>query len=249
MDAQESQLFIAIIIAVIAIGGIIAYFIFSVFQHQKKMLMLERQNANAEITALEKDRSRIANDLHDDLAPMLSAVKMKINSFELNELEDQTQLDKTNDTIDEIAKRMRAISFDLMPGSLKVKGLNTAIHEFANFISKKDSLFINVDFPQEELVHDEQKAIHMYRIVQELIQNTLKHAKATQLLIELKREKHNLVLTSRDNGVGFNYDAELQENMGFGLRSLLNRTTLLNGNLDIQSKLGSGTIYIIEIPL
>jgi signal transduction histidine kinase len=144
---------------------------------------------------------------------------------------------------------MRAISFDLMPGSLRVKGLTTAVHEFANYTSKKDSLFIHVDIPEEELVHDEQKAIHLYRIVQEIIQNTLKHAKATQLYIELKKERNRLILVSEDNGIGFNYDAELKESFGFGLRSLLNRTTLLNGNLDIQSKIGSGTIYVIEIPL
>lgn len=249
MDAQESQIYLSLLIAAVVIGSIIFYFILSAIQHQKKVLKLERQNASSEIMALENDRSRIANDLHDDLAPMLSAVKMKINSFEINELEDQLQLDKTNQTIDEIAKRMRAISFDLMPSSLKQKGINTAVHEFANYVSKKDSLFIQVDIAEENVLHNEQTSIHLYRIIQEIIQNTLKHAKASKLILQIERDKKKLILISRDNGVGFNYNAELKDTFGFGLRSILNRTTLLNGNLEINSKIGSGTTYIIEIPI
>jgi signal transduction histidine kinase len=249
MDAQESRLFAAILIAIIIIAIVVAYFIISVVVHHKKVLMLERKNANAVINALENDRSRIANDLHDDLAPMLSAIKMKINSFELIEPDDQVQLEKTNNNIDEIAKRMRAISFDLMPGSLKAKGLIIAVHEFVNYISKKEDLSIQLNISEEQVLLEEQKVIHVYRIVQEIIQNTLKHAKATQLIIELRKENNMLIVMSKDDGVGFNYNAELKESFGFGLRSLLNRTTLLDGNLDIQSKIGFGTTYIIEIPL
>lgn len=249
MDAQESQIYTALLIAIVIIGNIIAYFIFSVINQHKKVLTLQRKNLTAEITALENDRSRIAADLHDDLAPMLSAVKMRINSFEITDPQDQVQLEKTNQAIDEIARRMREISFDLMPNTLQRKGLLVALQEYVGYINRKDSLQVRLSLPEEPLYLEEQKSINVYRIVQEIVHNTLKHAQATELILEVKKEREGLVLFFKDNGRGFNYREELKDTTGFGLRSLLNRTHLLQGDLEVQSKEGKGTAYIIQIPL
>lgn len=249
MDPREIQIFKAIIIAVIVIGVILSYYIMSVVKQQKKVLNFQNQNANAVITALEKDRSRIAADLHDDIAPMLSAIRMKINSFELTEDDDSTQLEKVNGTIDDLSRRVREISFGLMPYSLKAKGLNTAIREFIHYINRSETLSIQLKLPEKPIALSEQSSVSIYRIIQELVHNTIKHAGASELNLELRKEKEKLILLVRDNGKGFNYKLQLNSGSGLGLKSLQNRISLLSGELSMESKINEGSICTVIIPL
>jgi two-component system NarL family sensor kinase len=248
MHAQEAQIYTAIITAVFVIAAVVYYFFFSIIKHHRKVLVLQRENATAEITALEKDRSRIAADLHDELAPMLVAVKMKINSFDLESDNDRKHLNSANHTIDEIARRMRGISFDLMPSALKEKGLQTAIKEFVNMVSSKSELQIQFSPVEEPLDLSEPVTIHLYRIVQEIIHNTVKHAKAKELRIVLKKQNRALVIAAIDNGTGFDYEQKLKHAKGLGLRSIMNRVHLLNGEFLIDSKPRIGTAITIQIP-
>ena len=248
MDSKESQLFTTIVIAVLAIGGIIAYFVYSLIRHNKKLMDIQRQNAEAQITALEKDRARIATDLHDDLAPMLVAVKMRINSLDLETDTDKNHLVKTNETIDDIAKRMRSISFDLMPSTLQHKGLVTAIKEFINYIGRQKDLSIQFTCNQK-LPLNEYESIHVYRIVQEIIHNTIKHAQASELVIVLTKDKRELILATKDNGIGFDYEQIIEHGKGLGLRSLLNRAHLLKAECTVDSEINKGTAINIQMPL
>jgi signal transduction histidine kinase len=248
MHAGESQIYNSIIIAIAVIGLVIFYFFYSLFRQNKNMREIERKNADAQIKALETDRARIAADLHDDLAPMLASVRMKINSFDLTNAGDGAVLEKTNSTIDDITARMRAISFDLMPSTLQDKGLQVAIQQFVNFVAHNNPLQVRFITPKENIHIEDQKAIHLYRIVQEIIHNTMKHAKATELTILLTKEKHYLVLSTKDNGMGFDYRQQIKESSGLGLKSLMNRIYLLKAEFSIDSKPGKGTSITIQIP-
>jgi len=249
MHAPETSIYTAIILAVLVIAGVVCYFFHSTIRQHKRVLFLQRENATAEITALEKDRSRIAADLHDELAPMLVAIKMKINSFDLENENDRLHLHSVNHTIDELARRMRGISFDLMPSALKEKGLQTAIQEFVGMVSGKTQLHIQFSASEGPLDLTESITIHLYRIVQEIIHNTVKHANAKKLYIVIRRENHYLVIASRDNGAGFDYEEKLKQAQGLGLRSLMNRVYLINGEFLIESKAGVGTAITIQIPI
>ena len=248
MDAQETKIYIAVLITCVVLGFIIGYFIISLIKHQRKTLELNKKNILAEITALEKERARIASDLHDEVGPMLSAIKMKINSFELSEEEDRIQVEKTSNHIDELIKRMREISFDLMPNSLLRKGLNEALSEFAGNITLNSAMKIDYSF-QGNLILPEQMAVNIYRILQEVIQNSLKHSQATKMVLELTNQKNILLIHISDNGIGFNYENELKENVGFGLKNLQSRTQILGGNMFSDCSIGNGTHYKFEIPL
>jgi two-component system, NarL family, sensor kinase len=248
MDAKENEIYSAVLLAALVVGSIIAYFIFSMIRQNKKVLNLERTNAQAQISTLEKDRARIAADLHDDLAPMLVAVKMRINSFELTDVSDQKQLDSTNKIIDDLAKRMRAISFDLMPVSLQEKGLIMALQEFVNHISQHSDLNIRLKLYEQTIALSEQRTIHVYRMIQEIIHNTIKHAHASELVIAVKRQNEYLVVESQDNGVGFDHEQKLKESKGLGLKSLLNRVHLLRAEFTVDSQPGKGTAIRIQIP-
>jgi two-component system, NarL family, sensor kinase len=249
MNSEETSIFTAIIISVLVIGIIIIYFVVSLIKQQKRMLTLEKLNIQAEITALEKDRARIASDLHDELGPMLSAVKMKMNTFELSEQEDKENMEKTNEHIDSILKRMREITFDLMPNILFRKGVVLAIHEFINYISKKNSLQINFTSSVEALDLPEQQTLNLYRIVQEIIHNTIKHAEASVLNIQLAFVDNKLQLSTSDNGKGFDYEKKSKSAMGIGLKNLSNRTEMMKGKMFIDTAKNEGTRFIFEIPV
>lgn len=249
MNSEETSIFTAIVITVLVIGIIIIYFVVSLVKQQKRMLALERLNIQAEINALEKDRARIASDLHDELGPMLSAVKMKMNTFELTEQEDKENMEKTNEHIDSILKRMREITFDLMPNILFRKGLVLAIHEFINYISKKNTLQINFSSSVEALELPEQQTLNLYRIVQEIIHNTIKHAEASLLEIQLAVIENKLQLNTADNGKGFDYESKSKSAMGMGLKNLSNRTEMMKGKMLIDTSKTKGTKFIFEIPV
>jgi len=249
MHAQETNFYIAILITAVVLGIIIVFFVVFIVRQQRENLRLYKNYIIAEMTVQEKERARIASDLHDDLGPMLSGVKMRISSFELIDKEDGEQRKKTNALIDEILKRLREISFDLMPGVLITKGFVTSLKEFVSFINNNTELKIELVIVEVERMLPEHLSIQLYRIMQEVIRNTLKHAGASRLLVELKIEKNALILSFLDNGIGFNYERESQKYEGLGLRNLLMRTDIIGGVLFIESKLNVGTSYTFEIPI
>lgn len=246
MDAKETSFYIAILIVCAVIGVFIAYFIISIIRQQRRVVKLYRENLLTEITTLEKERSRMASDLHDEIGPILSAVKLRINSLDINE-EDQEEVDKTNTQLDNLIKRMREISFDLMPVSLTRKGFAAALKEFIDYVGKSSS--IKIDFRYSDVKITRAQSINLYRIIQEIIHNTIKHAQATELDVELKTGNNMIILSTRDNGKGFDYDVTSKQASGLGLQNLLRRTEMLNGKMYFESKKGKGTIYSFEIPI
>lgn len=243
MDAQETRIFTAVLITAVVFGGIVLFFIISVIRQQRRNLDLHKQNILAEITATERDRARIARDLHDELGPILSSVKLRINIFEFTDADDKVQIEKINDGIDTAVTRIREISHDLMPLDLLRTGLVGAIKEYVNGISND---ILNITFRcSGDIELSEQASVNIYRIIQEIIHNTIKHAQATHLSIAFIKEKGRLIITVKDNGIGFE-QKEIQG--GLGLKSLHSRAKLLNGKIFLESKKGTGTEFIFEIP-
>lgn len=248
MDAQETSIFSAVLITSIVLAVVLIYFIITIVRHQRRNQQLYKLKILAEITTLENERARIAADLHDELGPILSAVKFKINSLDIHSEDDQVILDKSNKNIDDIIRRMREISNDLLPNTLLRKGLIASLEESIDNLKKTNTLeiiFIHHEIP--DLTKD--RAINIYRIIQEIIHNTIKHANASQLKIEFTINKRNLIILTEDNGKGFDYIQQSKENAGLGLRNLLSRTDVLGGNMYIESRNAKGTKYTFEIPI
>lgn len=246
MDPKEASFYTAVLIVCAVVGVIIVYFIVSIIRQQRRTVRLYKQSLLTEITTLEKERSRMASDLHDEVGPVLSAIKLRIASFDVDE-EDEEELEKTNDQIDMVIKRMREISFDLMPASLTRKGFAAALNEFIEYCSKRAALKINFKFSEIRLT--DSQAINLYRISQEIIHNTIKHAEASELIIELRQDKDKIVLATRDDGKGFSYDEKSGEAKGMGLQNLLRRAEIIGGKMFFESQKGRGTTYIFEIPI
>jgi signal transduction histidine kinase len=122
-----------------------------------------------------------------------------------------------------------------------------ALEEFIPSVNKSNGLeikFAHSKIPDLSL----EKSINLYRILQEIIHNTIKHANASDLRIELKIEKNIIVLLTQDNGKGFDYNRTSKDQKGLGLRNLLSRTEVIGGSMYIESQPNKGTKYTFEIP-
>lgn len=247
MDAKEGSFYTAVLIVCAVLGIIITYFVISIIRQHRRSLQLHKQSIHMEITTLEKERARMAADLHDEVGPILSAVKLRLNSLDIHNEADAQEVETTNQQIDGLLKRMREISFDLMPTSLIRKGLPAALNEFIEYCNKSNDL--NIRFQYEDVQLSQQQAINLYRIIQEILHNTIKHARASEIIIELRKEKNTIILATRDNGIGFNYDNKSKEASGQGLRNLLSRAEIIGGKMFFESGKGKGTTYIFEIPI
>src|ERR1700761_3333017 len=244
---ENKILYITILVSLI-IAIIIIYFFVSIIRYHRRYMKLQREKIFAEITIRENERKRIANDLHDSLGPLLSAVKLNINSVDVVTDDDRSVLDKTGGYLDEIIGSMRRISHDLLPNTLERKGLLEAVREFISQVNNKQSVNIQLYIVKEINVPRE-KEIHIFRMLQEIVHNTIKHAQARNLQIGFSEENGHLLCLTKDDGKGFDKEKTLTAAQGLGLRSLESRCEILNGILTLDSAPGAGTNYFIKIPV
>ncbi len=248
MYSNETTLYKAILIASVIIGSIIIYFIVSIIRQQKRYRTLDKKKLEAEINTIESERKRIASDIHDELGAVLSAVKFKISSIDIVSPADEESINQSLAHIDDIIKKVRHIANNLTPAILSRKGLVYAIRDHIDNTINGSGLKVSlIPYNMPELSPYQQ--IHIYRILQEIINNTFKHAKARGLKIELYSNKNKLVILSCDNGIGFDSKNAQHAFSGLGLQTLQTRTDILGGEMYINSKPGKGTRYRIEIPL
>lgn len=227
---------------------IITFFIGSIIRYHRRYVRLQRERITAEIKSLENERKRIATDLHDSLGPLLSTVKLNMTSIEVTDPRDKQIIAKSGKYIDEIITSMRQISYDLLPNTLERRGLIEAITEFTNHIGHNDLLEVHV-YAVNAITPDPEKDIHIFRVIQEIIHNTLKHAGATKLEIGFSEDEKELLILVHDNGKGFNVEKAKQNSRGLGLKSMEIRMDIMHGSVSIHSVPGEGTHYYLRIPL
>jgi two-component system NarL family sensor kinase len=256
MDAYEATIYNAIIITVMVLGCIIIYFGVSVFRTQRKHIEIQRKNFLNEANLLEKERTRIARDLHDELGPLLSITRINLNNVPANTEQEARLLNKACNNINSLAERLGQIATNLTPSSLIKKGLHFALKDFimdVEDVVRKDRTkteMLRFEFIyQVEAEISAETSIHIFRLVQEIVHNTIKHSKGDHLLIHLKQRRLKLYLYCKDNGVGFPVKETLEKQKGIGLQSLQSRTGMLGGKMNVKSFSGEGTSYFFEIPL
>jgi len=250
MDATETTIYHSVIIACILIGCIFLLFFLAVIRQQREILSLRREHAVAEIKGVERDRARIAGDLHDDLGPLLSSLKMRVSSFDLQNEADAEELARVKRLFDAAIQRIREISFNLVPNTLIKKGLVKGLREYVGLLTAES----NIDFTVKAnsvIVTDEVITVNIYRLLQETVYNAVKHSQATKIEVELTINHHTNVLECKvtDDGVGFDYKKQLTENRGIGLRSLNNRALVSGGRMVVKSSPGKGTTTTFIIPV
>jgi two-component system NarL family sensor kinase len=216
----------------------------------KESLRLQQEKATRDILeAEERERRRIAADLHDGVGQWLSVSLLHLKQLEkeinvkVPELKDDMQiaLQSVKDSYDE----MRTISHQMMPHTLLKVGLVSAIKEFVHQLDKHQ-ITVNLHVSELKNPLDEQTETILYRVIQESINNVIKHAQATRLSIQLMQDLEGISATIEDNGKGF--DKKILPQKGIGLQNMMDRVKVLQGFLEIDSSLGKGTQITVFLP-
>ena len=199
------------------------------------------------IEGQEAERLRIAKDLHDSLGGLLSTVKAHFGSIqkECDQLDQVPIVQKTNGLIDEACIEVRRISHNMMPHALTISGLEGAIQDMVDNLNdqKYDATFEANNLPKMETTRE----VMVYRLVQEIISNIRKHAKASSIFIQIFGHKQEINLIIEDDGVGFDYQ-KAQLAGGLGLKSINSRVAFLDGNIEWDTQPKRGTNINITIP-
>ncbi len=245
-------------------GGVFALFfiIFLIYRnygqkqklHQQQIVELQTEKqltaTEAVLKGEEQERSRIAKDLHDGLGGMLSGIKYSFTAMKENLMmnsDNQQVFERSIDMLDSSIKEMRRVAHNMMPEALVRFGLDTALRDFCNDINQSGALKVNYQsIGLEGIVLDETTSITLYRIVQELLNNTMKHANAKSAIVQLTKLNEQLSVTVEDDGKGFDTNM-LKINKGIGWVNIHNRVEFLKGKLGITSKEGEGTSVLIEL--
>ncbi|MEO9967981.1 MAG: sensor histidine kinase [Reichenbachiella sp.] len=204
----------------------------------KLMQSQELKSINAMLEGEEKERKRIAEDLHDRVGSMLSAMKLQVDTAD----------QKMTNLLDETADEVRRISHNLETRVLNRFGLIAALDDLSEKISSSKRVSFELQHLDLDERLDSKIEINAYRIVQELISNALKHSQATEITAQVNRVDSLLIIMVEDNGVGF--DSQLaKQTDGMGLKNVKSRVNELDGNFNIDSGRRQGTIVTVELPL
>ncbi len=199
----------------------------------------------------EEERSRLAKDLHDGLGGLLSGVKFSISNMKDNLVmtpDNMAVFERSLDMIDTSIKELRRVAHNMMPEMLTKFGLDEALKEYCNTINATKLITVKYQSHGMESRLDKSVEIIIYRIIQELLNNTMKHAAATETFVQVIREGNRLNVVVEDNGKGF--DSNLaSNNIGVGLANVRSRVDYLKGQLAIHAEQGKGTLVNIEFNL
>jgi two-component system NarL family sensor kinase len=223
--------------------------------HERRIAELETEKqltaTEAMLKGQDDERTRLARDLHDGLGGMLSGIKlffMNLKELMAKCLDDQQQFDRSLDMLDGAIMELRRVAHNLMPEVLLKFGLNMSVSDLCDSITRNGS--VNVSYQSTGLENfnpDQTTSVIIYRIVQELLSNIIRHASAMQAFVQLDFHDNNLEITVEDNGIGFDTSL-LLTSAGIGWSNIQNRVEYLMGKIDIQSAPNLGTTVNIDLP-
>ena len=268
IQLQQAQLKQKSVLNFILIGGatalaIILLLSYRNYKHRQRLqqarideLETEKQLATTEaiLKGEEQERTRLAKDLHDGLGGMLSGIKYSFQNMKENLIltpENAQAFERSLDMLDSSIREMRRVAHNMMPEILVRYGLDVALKEFCNEVDSSGAIRTSYQsMGMEYTIVEQTTAVTVYRIVQELVNNAIRHAAATHVLVQVHaaQPENLLVTTVEDNGKGFD-TALLRNAQGIGWNNIRHRVDFLKGKIDVRSAPDKGTSVLMEIAL
>ena len=264
MQNTTDNIYILVLLGMSGTFLLVASFIFFSVRNQNKLLKQRQKFQQAQIEhqkellgaiieSQEAERKRIGQDLHDDVGTTVSGLRLLIEMFKPTGGEDKNHQDFTQSTktiIDKIVKDVRNISHNLSPTTLRYYGLAAAITEHCTIINQSGKLEITLDNNAKQVL--EQLPIStstaLYRVLEELLNNTIKHSGASKANINLRTENDNIYIDYADNGKGLPANIELVKK-GMGMQNIESRLLNINANYSLDPYSGKGFYIKIECPI
>ena len=245
MGADESKIYIALLTGACVQFILTAFFVVTILGYYRKKKALQLQKLKDDFHFLDKEKERIAYDLHDDVGASLSAIKFRLQMLPATDEKSLLIIEDSEALIDEVMEKLKRISLNMMPRILERLGLDEALQDIISILTYPTSIEVHYAYSVEI---GKEQSLHIYRIAQEVLNNIVKHSKADHISFTINQIKNKILLHISDNGIGFHPQAAMK-NSGHGLRNIAARVGFLNAKLYLTSSPGNGTDYKIEIPL
>lgn len=255
-QVEKLDFILSIIFTVLAFFVLIVTIVIFIYFSRKKIfkqeIELQKEMLNQIINAREQERIRISRDLHDDVSSKLTAISMHVYLLGQNDINQHSRIEMSSDIFNacqQLIESTRRISHNLMPPVLDNLGLDFAIKDLCQEYNKTNSL--NITYKNKhgqdffaELIKEYQ--IHLYRIIQELITNSIKHGKASEIILNFNCSDDVKKLIYLDNGIGMPSE-EMYTPKGLGIKNIILRSDILQAKISFDTKKGNGFCFTLTL--
>lgn len=249
LKLKERNIFITAFGILMVAGLVVAYAYYNRYKIKQETRLQAEIHKQQEIETRslfegeQNERIRIARDLHDSIGQMLSVIKMNVSN-----VPESSTTATTLELVDRTITEVRNISHNLIPEELNF-GLFTALEDMCDKINQSNNTQVSINIPDEIRAHQFEKTneLSIYRIVQEVLNNMVKHAQASQINLEVTQQEHNLTIGIKDNGNGFD-TSQIKKSKGLGWKNIAARVNMLDGKMKVRSEQLTGTQIEITIP-
>lgn len=219
----------------------------------KQIQILKQEQKIGQLKSLmegeEKERARIARELHDGIGSKLATLKMNFSAFQYQykqQLPNNKDLNDILELLNDTCSEVRETAHNLMPVILSHYGLHEALKIYCESINQAHRLYVDLQMHGNFEILNKSFSLSVYRIVQELLQNIIKHAEATHTLVQINEHNNSLTLLVEDNGKGY---TDYLQKKGMGMQNILSRVTIHHGNISIHGEAQKGTVVYIKFDL
>ena len=244
---EEKGLLFLIAVIVVVLIALLAFIFFVIFRNIKIRQLKEVEIRDAIITTQNNEQNRIAEDLHDELAPMLSAIKLQLNNMENIGEENMAVVKNCSKQIDKSIEDLRLISRSLSGQMIVNNGLVPSIEDSLNLFVRQSKISFVTNFDVDENMLGDAVKVNIYKILIELIHNTIRHSNANKIQVSLKSNNEQLAVNYSDNGSSGKKNAK---KAGLGTVNIANRLRLINAdNVSMNSDFSGGARYEFLVSL
>lgn len=262
MHQQQADLYNAILLSALVFFLVAAGLVFLVFTYNKrrKIHAMEKEGLKkthetillkSHIEVQEQTMQTIASNLHDNIGQLLSLTNLTLASINIDDREKASKkIDNSTELVNKSIKELRELAKLLQGEKLLEKGIGYALAQEVAWLKKSEVYQINfTNQLEEQLETSPEKDLIILRLFQEIVNNIIKHAKATEIIFSLAQQQENLLIVIKENGIGFNYhDVSKNSSVGLGLHTIEKRVKLIDGTFQVDSTIGKGTQITLIIP-
>jgi len=257
IGAEEISITIILGTFLVLFFAISIVFLFSLFNKKNQLHEKEKEiiKASFEQTLLqskieiqEQTFNSISQEIHDNVGQILSLVKVQLNIIDESEVTDKALLGDAKENISKAMTDLRDIAKGLSSDRIRVVGLSAIVEQEIQKINRTGIVHIRFEMKGTGQKIDDEKQLILFRVIQESLQNIIKHAAASSVSILFAYQAVSLVITITDNGKGFNFQQEQLAHHGLGLQNIFKRMDMIGGKAKISSVLQEGTTLLLTIP-
>jgi signal transduction histidine kinase len=250
MYPEETRIYLALLTEAVSFATFTVVFMVSIRRYRRRRADAFLSLAEQEAARTEEEKARVAADLHDGLGAMVGALRLQVSALTAQSAKDRGRVEKIKEYTDDITAQIRELSGRMVPRLLEEKGPAAAIADHLGILASGGTLKVSCTCSIPDGALSPQNALHLYRIVQEIAGNTVRHSGASRLACRIAPAGRVLRVEISDDGRGFRKEEVARPGRGgLGLKNIMTRALLLHAKVWLETDEARGTAYVLEIPI